>query len=185
MLTQFMKNFKFRKILYFLTLIFELVYDILERGFFMKRNWWNIYFDNWVNHCYLVANMYVCSTTWLKITIKHSSDIFFCNFPWFFPLRLKNSKKKLSCHNLIEKVFRKKNKLFLHFSSLLQLLLLEPYHHYHPNVPNLNYYAKKNKKETNFLVWMWTKRNVKKGFILFFSMGDFSTINVFFFRKTR
>lgn len=168
-----MKNFKFRKILYFLTLIFELVYDILERGFFMKRNWWNIYFDNWVNHCYLVANMYVCSTTWLKITIKHSSDIFFCNFPWFFPLRLKNSKKKLSCHNLIEKVFRKKNKLFLHFSSLLQLLLLEPYHHYHPNVPNLNYYAKKNKKETNFLVWMWTKRNVKKASFFFFQWEIF------------
>lgn len=167
-----MKNFKFRKILYFLTLIFELVYDILERGFFMERNWWNIYFDNWVNHCYL-ANMYVCSTTWLKITIKHSSDIFFCNFPWFFPLRLKNSKKKLSCHNLIEKVFRKKNKLFLHFSSLLQLLLLEPYHHYHPNVPNLNYYAKKNKKETNFLVWMWTKRNVKKASFFFFQWEIF------------
>ena len=62
---------------FFLTLIFKLIYDILEKGFFlMERNWWNIYFDNWVNHSYL-ANMYVCSTTWLKITVKHSSDIFF------------------------------------------------------------------------------------------------------------
>lgn len=147
----------------------------IGKGFFMERNWWNIYFDNWVNHSYL-ANMYVCSTTWLKITIKHSSDIFFCNFPWFFPSASKTLKTILPQSN--RKSFSKKNKLFLHFSSLLQLLLLEPYHHYHPNVPNLNYYAKKQKKKQIFLVWMWTQRNVKKA-PFFFSNRDFSK-NVFF-----
>jgi hypothetical protein len=37
MLTQFMKNFKFRKILYFLTLIFELVYMTYWKGVFLWK----------------------------------------------------------------------------------------------------------------------------------------------------
>jgi len=136
-----------------------------KRGFFMERNWWNICFDNWVNHSYL-ANMYVCSTTWLKITINHSSDIFFCNFPWFFPSASKTLKTILPQSN--RKSFSKKNKLFLHFSSLLQLLLLEPYHHYHPNVPNLNYYAKKQKKRNKFFSVSVNQKKCEKGSILFF-----------------
>ena len=66
--------------------------------------------------------------------ILYSSEIFFWNFFLdFFPLR--NSKKLLSCHNLIEKIqFSKKNKLFLHFSTLLQLLknLIHTNHQNHP-----------------------------------------------------
>merc|ERR1711971_1526203 len=120
--------------------------------------------------------MYVCSTNWLKITIKHSSDIFFCNFPLFFPSASKTLKTVLPQSN--RKSFSKKNKLFLHFSSLLQLLLLEPYHHYHPNVPNLNYYAKKQKKKNKFFSVSVNQKKCEKGSI-FFSNRDFSK-NVFF-----
>ena len=152
-----------------------MIYDILEKGFFMERNWWNICFDNWVNHSYL-ANMYVCSTTWLKITINHSSDIFFCNFPWFFPSASKTLKTILPQSN--RKSFSKKISFFCIF-----LLFYNYYYLNHTIITTqmflISIIMRKNKKkETNFLVWVWTKRNVKKA-PFFFSNRDFSK-NVFF-----
>ena len=147
MLTQFMKLL-IQKDIFFNPDYFRIDMWHIGKGFLWKRNWWNIYFDNWVNHSYLAK--YVCllnelAQNYYKTQLRY---FFFCNFPLFFPSASKTLKTVLPQSN--RKSFSKKNKLFLHFSSLLQLLLLEPYHHYHPNVPNLNYYAKKQKKKQIF-----------------------------------
>ena len=158
-----------------------MIYDILEKGFFMERNWWNICFDNWVNHSYL-ANMYVCSTTWLKITINHSSDIFFCNFPWFFPSASKTLKTILPQSN--RKSFSKKISFFCIF-----LLFYNYYYLNHTIITTqmflISIIMRKNKKRNKFFSVNVNPKKCEKGSILFFANRDFSTKKCFLWLKTR
>jgi len=76
---------------------------------------------------------------------------FFGTFSLIFPLR--NSKKLLSCHNLIEKIqFSKKKQAFsAFFNSSTTIKKLDPYQPSKPpNVPNLNYAKKQKIKNKSF-----------------------------------
>lgn len=84
MLTQFMKLL-IQKDIFFNPDYFRIDMWHIGKGFLWKRNWWNIYFDNWVNHSYLAK--YVCllnelAQNYYKTQLRY---FFFVIFLYFFP----------------------------------------------------------------------------------------------------